>query len=76
MKNGDFFMYIQKTDEGKNYIEKVEEVNQLITDNPAAIYVLDIRGAEDYEKGHIKGAENIGFKADYEYIVYKYFVWV
>lgn len=49
-------------DEGKNYIEKVEEVNQLITDNPAAIYLLDIRGAEDYEKGHIEGAENIGFK--------------
>lgn len=49
-------------DEGRNYIEKVEEVNQLITDNPAAIYVLDIRGAEDYEKGHIEGAENIGFK--------------
>ena len=41
MKNGDFFMYIWKTDEGKNYIEKVEEVNQLITDNPAAIYILE-----------------------------------
>ncbi len=49
-------------DEGKNYIEKVEDVNELVVDNPDAIYVLDIRSAEDYEKGHIEGAENIGFK--------------
>lgn len=49
-------------DEAKNYIEKPETVNELIIDNPAAIYVLDIRSAEDYAKGHIEGSENIGFK--------------
>lgn len=49
-------------DEGKNYIEKPETLNELITDNPAAIYVLDIRSAEDYGKGHIEGSENIPFK--------------
>lgn len=49
-------------DEAKNYIEKPDTVNELITDNPAAVYVLDIRSAEDFAKGHIEGAENIGFK--------------
>jgi len=49
-------------DEGKNYIEKPETVHELITDNPAALYVLDIRSAEDFAKGHIEGSENIGFK--------------
>lgn len=49
-------------EEGKNYIEKPETLNELIADNPASIYVLDIRGKDDYEKGHIEGAENIGFK--------------
>lgn len=49
-------------DEAKNYIEKPETVNEIITDNPAAVYVLDIRSAEDFAKGHIEGSENIPFK--------------
>lgn len=49
-------------DEGKNYIEKAEDLNALIEDNPAAVYVLDIRSNDDYKEGHIEGAENIGFK--------------
>lgn len=49
-------------DEGKNYIEKGEDLHSLIEDNPAAVYVLDIRGSEDFDKGHIEGSENIPFK--------------
>lgn len=49
--------------EGKAYIEKPADVNELLVSNPGALYVLDIRAKEDFDKGHIEGAENIGFKA-------------
>jgi rhodanese-related sulfurtransferase len=48
--------------DGKSYIEKPEDVHDLITSNPGAVHVLDIRSAEDYAKGHIEGAEHIAFK--------------
>ena len=49
--------------EGKMYIEKPEDVHELVDSNPGAVYVLDIRSEEDYGKGHIATAENIPFKA-------------
>lgn len=49
-------------DEGKTYIEGAANVHELISENPGAVYVLDIRGKDDYDKGHIEGAENIPFK--------------
>lgn len=48
--------------DGKSYIEKPEDVNELVTSNPGAVYVLDIRSQEDYDKGHIETAEHIAFK--------------
>ena len=48
--------------DGKSYIEKPEDVHELVTSNPGAVYVLDIRSQEDYDKGHIETAEHIAFK--------------
>lgn len=39
-----------------NNIMPPDEVNDILTDNPNALYVLDIRSAEDYEEGHIPGS--------------------
>ena len=49
-------------DEGKGNIEGAEKAHETIEANPGAIYILDIRGNEDFEKGHIEGSENIPFK--------------
>ncbi len=48
--------------EGKTYIESPANVNDLIEANPGAVFVMDIRAGEDYEKGHIEDAVNIPFK--------------
>ena len=48
--------------DGKSYIEKPEDVHELITSNPGVVHVLDIRSEEDYAIGHIETAENIPFK--------------
>lgn len=38
------------------------ELKKLVDSNKQDIYILDIRDAKDYAKGHIKGAHNIPFK--------------
>jgi len=44
------------------YKIKEEQLKTLVDSNSQDIYILDIRSAEDYAKGHIKGAHNIPFK--------------
>jgi len=46
----------------KNYIIAPADLNTLIKDTPDAIYMLDIRSAEDFGKGHIATANHIAFK--------------
>ncbi|MFA5576194.1 MAG: rhodanese-like domain-containing protein [Tissierellaceae bacterium] len=48
--------------EGKTYMEKADDVFALVEDNPDAIFIVDLRSGEDFEKGHIEGATNIAFK--------------
>ena len=48
--------------EGENYIISPEDLNAIVEENPDAVTVLSIRGAEDYAKGHVPTAINIPFK--------------
>jgi rhodanese-related sulfurtransferase len=58
------------------------ELKKLVDSKDSNIYILDIRGSEDFVKGHIEGAVNIPFKEvgsslsklpnDKEIIVYCY----
>jgi len=45
-----------------NFVVAAADLNDLVTENPDAIMVLDIRSAEDFAKGHIDTASHIAFK--------------
>ena len=47
--------------QGTNYITRPPEINELLTDNPGAIDIIDMRAADDYANGHIEGAVHIAF---------------
>jgi len=46
----------------KNYIIAPADLNDLVSENPDALMMLDIRSAEDFAKGHIDTAVHIAFK--------------
>lgn len=48
--------------EAKSNIESAEKAYETIESNPDAVYILDIRAKDDFEKGHIEGSENIPFR--------------
>jgi len=47
----------------KNYKISEDNLKQLIEDKDDSIYILSVRGAEDFEKGHIARAFNIPWAA-------------
>lgn len=53
----DYFATLPPT----NYVIDPAEVKGWLDSNRDAYYVVDIRKAEDYAKGHIEGAVNIPF---------------
>lgn len=44
-----------------NFMIAPDQALQLMSDNPGAIFWVDLRSAEDYAKGHIAGAVNIPY---------------
>lgn len=51
---------MQNLPEG-NYIIAPDKGLELLEDNPGAVFWIDMRSKEDYEKGHIDGAVNIPY---------------
>jgi rhodanese-related sulfurtransferase len=47
--------------QGTNFITRPPEIHELLTDNPGAIDIIDMRAADDYANGHIEGAVHIPF---------------
>lgn len=45
----------------KNYKISEADLKEMVDAKDASIYVLSVRGAKDYNKGHIEGASNIPF---------------
>ncbi len=44
------------------------DINAQLLTNPDAFYIVDLRSAEDFNNGHVKGAVQVGFGGLYDHI--------